>query len=41
MAEAFPTAVYLLCFLTAGACALLLARTYWRTGMRLLLWRAL
>ena len=41
MAEAFPTAVYLLCFLTAGACAALLARTYWRTGMRLLLWSAL
>ena len=41
MAELFPTAVYLLCFLTAGACALLLARTYWRTGMRLLLWSAL
>ena len=41
MAEAFPTAVYLLCFLTAGACALLLARTYWRTGTRLLLWSAL
>lgn len=41
MSEAFPTAVYLLCFLTASACALLLARTYWRTGMRLLLWSAL
>ena len=41
MAEAFPPAVYLLCFLTAGACSLLLARTYWRTGMRLLLWSAL
>jgi hypothetical protein len=41
MAEAFPTAVYSLCFLTAGACALLLARTYWRTGTRLLLWSAL
>jgi hypothetical protein len=41
MTEAFPTAVYLLCFLTAGACALLLARTYWRTGMRPLLWSAL
>jgi hypothetical protein len=41
MAEAFPTAVYLLCFMTAAACALLLARTYWRTGMRLLLWSAL
>jgi hypothetical protein len=41
MAEAFPTAVYLLCFLTAAACALLLFRTYWRTRMRLLLWSAL
>ncbi len=41
MAEIFPTAVYLLCFLAAGACALLLARTYWRTGMRLLLWSSL
>ena len=41
MAEFFPTIVYLLCFLTAAACALLLARTYWRTGMRLLLWSAL
>ena len=41
MAELFPAAVYLLCLLTASACALLLARTYWRTGMRLLLWSAL
>lgn len=41
MAEVFPAAVYLLCLLTAGACALLLARTYWRTGTRLLLWSAL
>ena len=41
MAELFPAIVYLLCFLTAGACALLLARTYWRTGTRLLLWSAL
>ena len=41
MAELFPTIVYLLCFLTAAACALLLARTYWRTGTRLLLWSAL
>jgi hypothetical protein len=38
---AFPTLVYSLCFLTSGACALLLARTYWRTGTRLLLWSAL
>ncbi len=41
MADFFPTAVYLLCFLTSGACALLLARNYWRTGARLLLWSAL
>lgn len=37
----FPTAVYLLCVLTSGACAILLARSYWRTGARLLLWSAL
>ena len=41
MAAFFPTAVYLLCFLTSSACALLLARNYWRTGARLLLWSAL
>ena len=41
MEAAFPTAVYILCFLTSSACALLLARSYWRTGMRLLLWSAL
>lgn len=41
MADYFPTAVYLLCFLTSSACALLLARNYWRTGARLLLWSAL
>jgi len=41
VAEYFPASVYLLCFLTSGACALLLARTYWRTGTRLLLWSAL
>lgn len=41
MAEIFPTAVYSLCFLTSSACALLLARNYWRTGARLLLWSAL
>lgn len=41
MADYFPASVYLLCFLTSGACALLLARTYWRTGTRLLLWSAL
>lgn len=41
MAVYFPTAVYLLCFLTSSACAALLARSYGRTGMRLLLWSAL
>ena len=41
MTELFPAIVYLLCFVTAAACALLLARTWWRTGMRLLLWSAL
>ena len=41
MADLFPTAVYLLCFLTSSACALLLARNYRRTGARLLLWSAL
>ncbi len=41
MAELFPTAVYLLCFLTSGACALLLARGYRSSRSRLLLWSAL
>ncbi len=37
----FPAAVYSLCFLTSTACAVLLARSYRRTGMRLLLWSGL
>ena len=41
MTNAFPAAVYLLCFLTSSACAFLLARNYRRTGARLLLWSAL
>lgn len=41
MGDLFPTAVYILCFLTSGACALLLARSYWRTSARMLLWSAL
>jgi hypothetical protein len=41
MVPAFPTAVYLLCFVTSAACAALLARSYWRTGARMLLWSAL
>jgi hypothetical protein len=41
LAYYFPALVYLLCFLTSSACALLLARSYRRTGARLLLWSAL
>lgn len=41
MSEAFPAAVYIMCFLTSSACAFLLARNYLRTGARLLLWSAL
>ena len=41
MLDLFPTAVYLLCFATSSACAYLLARSYARTGTRLLLWSAL
>jgi uncharacterized membrane protein YdjX (TVP38/TMEM64 family) len=41
MSEAFPTIIYTLCFLTSSACAFLLARSFARTGMRLLLWSAL
>jgi len=41
MDEFFPTAVYTLCFLTSSACAWLLARSYKRSGARLLLWSCL
>ena len=41
MTEVLPSAVYLLCFLTSTACALLLARSYARIQLRLLLWSAL
>lgn len=41
MGAYFPAAVYFLCLLTSAACAILLARTYRRTGTRLLLWSAL
>ena len=41
MWDIFPTAVYLLCFFTAAACAALLARSYRHTGTRMLLWSAL
>jgi hypothetical protein len=33
--------VYLLCFATSAACAILLARSYLRSRARLLLWTAL
>jgi len=38
MADVFPTAVYILCFLTSGACAWLLGRSYGRSRTPLLLW---
>lgn len=41
MGETFPAAVYILCFLTSSACAVLLARSFVRTRMRLLFWSAL
>ena len=41
MQLSFPAAVYILCLLTSGACAYLLARNYRRTGTRLLMWSAL
>lgn len=37
----FPSAVYILCFITSTACALLLVRSYLRTRARLLLWSGL
>lgn len=40
MGDAFPAAVYLLCFATSAACAWLLGRSYRRTGARLLMWSA-
>jgi hypothetical protein len=41
MSLGFPASVYILCFLTSGACAYLLARNYARTGTRLLMWSAI
>lgn len=41
MGDLFPTVVYTLCFLTSSACAWLLARSYSRSGARLLLWSSL
>ncbi|HEY0131553.1 MAG TPA: DUF5985 family protein [Allosphingosinicella sp.] len=41
MATWFPASVYLLCFMTSAACAILLTRSYRRTGARLLFWSGL
>ena len=38
MRDLFPAAVYILCFLTSGACAWLLGRSYLRSRTPLLLW---
>lgn len=41
MQTTFPAIVYVLCFLTSGACAWLLGRSYLKTRTRLLLWSSL
>ncbi|MEP7006622.1 MAG: DUF5985 family protein [Sphingomonas bacterium] len=41
MASFLPTLVYVLCFATSSLCAILLARSYQRSGARLLLWSSL
>jgi hypothetical protein len=41
MGDIFPTVVYILCFLTSGACAWLLGRSYGRNGSGLLLWSSI
>jgi hypothetical protein len=41
MAEIFPGAVYVLCFLTSAACAWLLGRSYSANRTRLLLWSSI
>jgi hypothetical protein len=41
MANLFPTAVYILCFLTSAACAWLLGRSYAVNRTRLLLWSSI
>jgi Family of unknown function (DUF5985) len=41
MADIFPTAVYVLCFLTSAACAWLLGRSYLANRTRLLLWSSI
>ena len=41
MADLFPTAVYILCFLTSVACAWLLGRSYLVSRTRFLLWSSI
>lgn len=41
MDDVFPTAVYILCFLTSAACAWLLGRSYFANRTRLLLWSSI
>jgi hypothetical protein len=41
MAELFPAAVYILCFLTSAACAWLLGRSYLANRTHLLLWSSI
>ena len=41
MGTLFPTLVYLLCFVTSSACAVLLARSFFRSRSRMLFWSAL
>ena len=41
MGTLFPTLVYVLCFATSAACAFLLARTFRKSGSRMLFWSAL
>ena len=41
MADFFPTAVYILCFLTSAACAWLLGRSYRESRTPLLLWSSI
>jgi hypothetical protein len=41
MADLFPAAVYILCFLTSTACAWLLGRSYGRSKTPLLLWSSI
>jgi hypothetical protein len=41
MTDIFPTAVYILCFLTSAACAWLLGRSYLGSRAPLLLWSSI